>query len=148
VRFRLSLLAATVVSILAAAPMAAQQATAPARSGNVQEITREQIEQSNATNAEEVIRRYQPAWLRHRGVQSLREGARVRGGQTPGSTEVDRNSIPLRRVYINNASMGGVETLMDIAAATVHSIQYYPPAEATRRWGPGHNHGVILIITH
>lgn len=92
------------------------------------EITRADLEQSSASTAYEAVQRLRPQWLRLRGQQSL-------------SGEMDLV------VYLNNARMGGRESLQSISVGGVESIQFLDASAATLRWGTGHASGAIFIST-
>lgn len=99
----------------------------PRRSRNL--ITREEIEEAGkgALNAEDLIRRLRPNFLR------------VPGGQTPGGTAGGP------RVYVDNTPLGGTEVLRGIQVDFIGEIAYLDPSEATNRYGTGHQSGAILI---
>lgn len=91
-------------------------------------ITRAQLEENAASTAFEVIQRLRPQWLRLREEQSL-----------DGPNDLV--------VYVDNARMGGRESLRFISIGAVEYIQYYDAAAATLRWGMGHGYGAILVST-
>jgi hypothetical protein len=91
-------------------------------------ITRTQLEQSTASTAYEAIERLHPQWFQLRGQQSL-----------SGRTDLV--------VYLNNARMGGRESLRGISLAGVEYIQRFDAPAATVRWGIGHAAGAILVST-
>jgi hypothetical protein len=130
------LLCLTMFSLFLCAPADAQKAA------QIEEITLEQIESANVATAHDLVQRYRRAWLQSRGNQSMREAHT--SGAGPSDVQL---GVPQRLVYLNNARLGGVGTLRDIPAANIQSIEYYPPGPATRRWGSGHTHGVILVTT-
>ncbi len=91
-------------------------------------ITRAQLREYAASSAFEVIQRLRPQWLRLREEQSL-----------DGPNDL--------AVYVDNARMGGRESLRFITVDAVEYIQYYDAAAATLRWGMGHGYGAILVST-
>lgn len=105
-------------------------------------LAMEEIRRASATNAFDLVKSLRPNWLNTRGVDSFRESARAQGtrGQvTPG--------IDVLIIYLDNARLGGEETLRQIAVPTVTSLQYFDAKSATYKWGPGHTHGAILVST-
>lgn len=86
----------------AAGPRREPLSTLPA--GSV--ITRQEIAASGATNLYGVVQRLRPGWLSGRGVQNF-------GGSTGQVV-----------VYLNQARMGGVEALREIAPEYVVSLRY------------------------
>ncbi|MGQ0647203.1 MAG: hypothetical protein ACT4P7_06500 [Gemmatimonadaceae bacterium] len=91
-------------------------------------ITREQILEHHFTNVYEAVQALRSNWLLTKGTDSF---------STP--TEV--------LVYVDNARMGGVQTLRSIATTSVTYVRYYDGIAATARWGFDHGQGVIFIST-
>jgi hypothetical protein len=91
-------------------------------------ITRADLDRNPVTTAYEIIQRLRPQWLRLRGSQSI-----------TGDTDLV--------VYVDNARMGGTESLRGISLAGVEFLRRFDPAAATLRWGAGHASGAILIST-
>lgn len=50
-------------------------------------------------------------------------------------------------VYLDGIKIGDIEQLRTLPLAGVTAVRYYRPAEALRRWGSGHEHGAIEVIT-
>jgi hypothetical protein len=100
------------------------------RAGSSTLISQEEITATGAANAFDVVRSLRPAWLRTRGENSLRRSD-------------DEDLV----VYLNNARLGPPAVLQQVAAADVGSIRYYDPARANYRFGPGHSHGAIQVIS-
>jgi hypothetical protein len=91
-------------------------------------ITAEQISAASASDAYQIVQSMRPMWLRKRGSQNIRnEGDIV--------------------VYYDNARMGGPAALRGISPTAITSIRFFDAAEANFRWGMGHTHGVILVLT-
>jgi hypothetical protein len=86
------------------APVSGARAT---RSPDV--ISRQEIEQTTAANAYELVNRLRPQWLRNTGVGSISGGTATR--------------LQLY-VYVDNARMGTVETLRTISAGGITSIRF------------------------
>lgn len=109
-------------------------------------ITREQIEASGAANVYDLVQSLHPEWLRTRGVKSFSEGDQVEGGGFRGDMVVVKGTDS-RLVYLDEARIGGLETLRRIPATSVGSVRYLDAAAATYRWGTGHPHGVIWVTS-
>lgn len=92
------------------------------------EITREDLDASTASNALELIRSLRPEWLVIRDEWSITEP----------------NDLV---IYVNSARMGGRASLQEIPLGGVESVRYFESRDAYQRWGWGHAHGVILIST-
>lgn len=103
-------------------------ATTPGTVGDQSVLTEQQIAQSDARNAFELIEHLRPRWLNQRFNRSLRL-----------DTEI--------LVYYNGARMGGLEILRDIQIDGIRQIRYVDSAEAGRLPGASSDavDGAILI---
>lgn len=101
------------------------------RLGDPDFILREEIDESNARSAYELVRNVRPQWLQTRGISTLRQAAGQDG----------------IRVYIDNARLQDVNSMRNVTLASVRYLQFFTAPEATQRWGGGHMHGAILIST-
>ena len=93
-------------------------------------ISAEEILDVAAVDAFEAVRLLRPEWLVQRG-----QDATVR----PTDDDI--------RVYLDEAELGGVDTLSQVGVQLIRSIRFVDAAHATARWGSGHSQGVIQIIT-
>lgn len=50
-------------------------------------------------------------------------------------------------VYLDQNRLGGPETLRTITLASVTLVRHYSPADAQARFGLGHVHGAIQVVT-
>ena len=102
---------------------------APARAKrNRNLITIEEIRESNATSAYDVVSRLRAGWLRKRGTSSLnREGTIL--------------------VYRDGMRIGAPGVLRQINATDLESIAYLDGMEATQRFGIDHGNGAIIVTT-
>lgn len=50
-------------------------------------------------------------------------------------------------VYLDNIKVGAIEELRSMNLAGVVEVRYLNPAQAMRRWGSGHEHGAIEVMT-
>lgn len=97
--------------------------------GSSTTITRAQLDQLNANDLHDAVRRLRPTWLSARGPTTLMgEQAQV-------------------VVYLDGAPTGSVEALRRIEVDIVESLEYLSPSEATNRYGTNHAAGAILIRT-
>jgi hypothetical protein len=103
-------------------------AGSPPSAGSRGEITRSDLDRNSINTAYEAVQRLRPQWLRLRGQQTLSGGGDL-------------------VVYLDNARMGGRESLQSISVGGVESIQFLDPSAATLRWGTGHGSGAIFIST-
>lgn len=94
-------------------------------------LTRAQIEEVRATDAYEVVQRLRSRWLRAQGTTQLPNAA--------GDFQV--------QVYLDEVHQGGVSELRDIGYQEIQYIRYYPPQQASARWGFDHGAGAIMVST-
>jgi len=93
-------------------------------------LTRAEMSEHVLSNAYQAIELLRPEWLRQRPPDVW--------GQLSAATAV---------VYLDDQRLGPLSTLRDISVNDIESIRLVTVAEATTRWGTGHNQGVIQIIT-
>lgn len=93
-------------------------------------ITGEEILEAGLTNAYDAVRLFRPQWLVQRGQDSF--------------TESETDNI---RVYLDSMEIGGVEALRQVNGPIIEAIRYFDSSRATARWGAGHAHGAIQIVT-
>ena len=93
-------------------------------------ITSDEIAKSNAGNAYEAVERLRPAFLRTRGAQSIQN-------PTPAT--------PM--IYVDGMRYGALQSLVQIPALGIISIQYLSPLDASQRFGLGNEGGAILVST-
>lgn len=108
-------------------------------------IEHDEIRESGAANAFELVRSLRKEWLIPRGINSFTESARGRASLEEGTTIVP--GADHVQVYLNNSRLGGTQTLQEIALSLIERIEFIPGSQATFRWGTGHAHGVILLTT-
>ena len=126
---RLSRLAALAV-MLGAAAACASSTQGPRTSGrrDARVLGAQEIRTSSASNLYDVIRSQRPEWLIKRGQTSINlEGDIV--------------------VYVDNVALGGPESLKSIDVQSVQSARFLNASEAQMRYGVGHMHGAIVVIT-
>jgi hypothetical protein len=91
-------------------------------------LTRAQIDAAEESNAYELVQRLRPNWLHKRGARDLADAGDV-------------------VVYQDRTRMGGPEALRAIAAAGIEQIRFFAAQEADTRFGRGHQHGAIVVVT-
>ena len=111
---------------------AAASTTAPTRRGNANLITTEEVRESNASNALEVVQKLRPQLLLGRG-------------STNPNDKLGETTQP--KAYLDNVPIGEVANLRNVPAMQIKEIRYINGRDATTRWGTGHIGGVILVIT-
>jgi hypothetical protein len=96
--------------------------------GSMDRISFEELRDTRASTALEVVQALRPQWLRQRAPTSF---------SSP--------SEPV--VYLDNVPLGGLATLGTISAASVDHLQRISATAATQRWGTNHAGGVIFVGT-
>ncbi len=110
--------------------------------GTLPAITTEQIQASQTRTVEELVQLLRPQWLNARGndlIQFADSAASPPAFGLPNSDAV--------RVYLDGEQMGGPEQLAEIPTLEALRVEYYDMKAATVRWGAGHSHGAINVIT-
>ena len=116
------------------------------RSGLAQPITAEEITRSGVSGtAYDIVYTLRRTWLNTKGVQDFGEAARV--VTSTSGQEILVPGEPQLVVYLDNMRLGTISELHNIPATGVLGIRYYTPAEASYRWGVGHTHGAIQVLT-
>jgi hypothetical protein len=114
--------------VLLAAACASSQGSRTSGRRDARILTAEEIRASSSSNLYDVIRSYRPEWLIKRGQTSINlEGDIV--------------------VYVDNVALGGPESLKSIDAHSVQSARFMSASEAQMRYGVGHMHGAIVVVT-
>jgi hypothetical protein len=88
---------------------------------------------AQADNAYDIVERLRPTMLRSRGPTSF--GA-AQGSATPAIV-----------VFLDDARLGEIGSLRNIASVTVKEIRYHTGTEATQLWGTGFGGGAIQVIS-
>lgn len=91
-------------------------------------LTHDELNQVAFANAYQAVETLRSNWLRTRGPTSP---------NNPGQV----------MVYLNNARLGGVETLRGITPQEIVYIRYYDAVAAAGRWGRDVADGVIMVST-
>lgn len=105
---------------------ATRSSEGPRRSSNF--LVREEIADSNQTDAFSMVQMLRPRWLNTRGSVSFTQG---------GEAYV--------RVYMDGIPIGGPDALKNIVPANIASLEYLDSRSATQRYGTNHPHGAILV---
>jgi outer membrane receptor for ferrienterochelin and colicin len=115
-------------------PLSIAIACSPPRLGpgevfNSQVITEDEIVDSRAQNAYEVIHKLRANFLTNRG-----------------KTSVNNTQSPYPTVYVDDQEFGPISTLSSIPASQVAMIRLYRVSEANAKYG-NHNLGGVIAIT-
>jgi len=113
-------------SLLLAAACAAGTSGSGGLGANV--ILREQIEEHGPSDVYDLVRALRPTWLQKRGNTSF----------------YDEGGI---RVYLDGTGLGGINDLRNLHSDNVESVRFLDARQANLRFGSGHEHGVILVLT-
>lgn len=103
-------------------------ATAPRPRASGSTITNEEIQEARLPDAYAIVQRLRPNWLRRRGVDVPRAAQDV-------------------MVYFDTTPRGYAPVLRNIRASNVYEIRHLDPLAAKARYGPGHDHGVIIVLS-
>ena len=112
--------------------------------GERDRISMQEISESGASNAYQLVQSLRPNWLVTRGTQRMTEQGVLTG---TAEAPVARPGLPQIMAYLGQAQLGGAEQLQKIPAVEVESIEWLSAADATLRFGAGHTHGAILVQT-
>lgn len=116
------------------------------RSGLNQPITAEEITRAGLSGtAYDIVYSLRRSWLNTRGLNDFSE-APIPVTTSTGDVVVIPGE-PQLIVYLDNMRLGAISELHNIPAAGVLGVRYYTPAEANYRWGAGHAHGAIQVLT-
>lgn len=119
------------LTVLLAACMLAACASASARSGGDKStsLMQEELAATNSGNLYDAISKLRPEWLTSRGPTSATD-------PTPASVDV----------YMNGASLGGIDYLRQVQWTDVMEVRYWNAGQASARFGMGHPRGVIELV--
>jgi hypothetical protein len=84
-------------------------------------------------------------WLNVRGVEDMNEAPR--NVTDANGQEVIQPGEPKLIVYLDNMRMGTIGELHNLPTTGVVAIRYFDPTQANMRWGTGHTHGAIQVLT-
>jgi hypothetical protein len=106
-------------------------------------ITRMEIDERalDAKNAEDVIRRLRPHFMRRRSTGAI---------APPVKEDNSRNQAAVRtevQVYLNGTRQRGPEVLSGISRDAIIEIVYLDASDATTRFGTGNESGAIIVRT-
>lgn len=103
----------------------------PARFSGSDVIAFEEVRETSANDAYQVVQLLRPRWLRPRSAPSLTNAG---GGYA--------------RIYVDNVPLdGGTRALSTVPVGDIREIRYISPSDATTRFGTGHAGGVIMVLT-
>lgn len=123
----LLVLALTTVCSLAACATATPRGKSV--SGDGSQLSKADLENSNASSLYDAISKLRPSWLASRGPSSVTNS-------TP--TAVD--------VYMDGNFLGQADYLRDVRISDATAVRYWDAGQASVRFGMGHPRGVIEVI--
>jgi hypothetical protein len=119
---------------------------APPQSAVRRPITTEEIDHSGVnTNVYDLVNSLRRTWLNVRGTDSFSEGPQ--SIDLGSGRQVTVTGEPQLVIYLDNARLGTISQLRTLPVAGVIGVRYFDAAEATFRWGAGHTHGAIQVLT-
>lgn len=108
-------------------------------------ITADEIAHSGvSSNVYDLVYSLRRNWLNARGIETLSEAPRT---VEAGGTEVTIPGEPQLVIYLDNTRLGTVSQLRQLPVAGVVGVRYFDGAQATFKWGMGHSHGAIVVVT-
>jgi len=108
-------------------------------------ITQAEIERSGISgNVYDLVFARRRPWLSARGTDALTEGPVI---WTIDGQPVQYQGESRLIVYLDNAKLGSVDQLRELPILGVNEVRYYDGPEATYKWGAGHIHGAIQVVT-
>lgn len=120
--------------IATAAVIACSPAITPGPGGNSSVITTEQILNSSAANAYDLIHGIRPIWLRSRGQNTL---------DPSGINSANAYAA----VFVDGQRYGDITSLRSMSVYEIRAIRFLSGSDATTRFGTGYPAGVIEVIT-
>jgi len=123
-----------------------QYAGVPRDRSTRRDITQDDIAHSGVSgSAYDLVYTLRRQWLNERGVQNMSESPHY---------ETDANGQehliggePQLIIYLDDMKMGTISQLRTIPVAGIIGVRYYDPAQANFKWGAGHAHGAIQVMT-
>lgn len=139
-------MAGTLSAICATPAIGQSNERAGTRPNSRNVITTAEIEKYGSNGSvHDLVHALRKPWLNLQHM-SLRETPRltaVPGREAHVTPAEDATLI----VYLDNVKVGGIEELRSLALASVSEVRHFSAAQAMRRWGSGHEHGAIEVIT-
>jgi hypothetical protein len=123
-------LAALLVTACASGTASGGSNRAPSARRDANVITAEEIGTTAAQTLYDAVRNLRPAWM-------------MRSRPT---TLMPQNEGELI-VYVDGTRFGNIQSLRQFVPNAVQAVRYYSPSAAEARFGPGHLHGAIEVIT-
>ncbi|MHB1071864.1 MAG: hypothetical protein ACYC3Q_03470 [Gemmatimonadaceae bacterium] len=105
-------------------------------------IEQDALRLTGGATAFDAVQSLRPRWLVKVQVLSLRDAV---GDVAAAADDRDANGDVAILVYLNDAKMGGIESLRAIPLGDVQYIRFFTGPEATYKWGWGHANGVIQV---
>jgi hypothetical protein len=110
-------------------------------------ITTAEIEKYGTSGSvHDLVHALRKSWLNVKDM-SLRETARIKAVPNREAEVTPAEDGTTLTVYLDNVRVGGMEELRSLSLAGVLEVRYFTAGQAMRRWGSGHDHGAIEVIT-
>lgn len=116
--------------LLAACATGGASGSASGAKTNADLITTAEIDAGTFRDAYDIVQRLRPNWFTKARATS---GGGLSGTQVSGSSAVQSGGGSGLIVYLDNAKMGGTETLRDMSASSIGTLQYMDAATATAK---------------
>lgn len=108
-------------------------------------ITSDEIAHSGvSTSVYDLVYSLRRNWLNVRGIETLSEAPRT---VESNGQQITIAGEPQLIVYLDNTRLGTISELHSLPVAGVMEVRYFDGPQATYRWGSGHSHGAIVVVT-
>jgi hypothetical protein len=108
-------------------------------------ITADEIARSGvSTNVYDLVYSLRRNWLNLRGIETFSEAPRT---IESGGVDVTIPGEPQLVIYLDNTRLGTVSQLRTLPVAGVLAVRYFDGPQATFKFGSGHSHGAIVVVT-
>lgn len=136
----------TLLTGYAPAALAQSSQSMDTRTNSRSVITTAEIEKFDpSASVHDLVHALRRSWLNVQ-TTSLRETPTIVAQGKQEALVIPASDATLL-VYLDNVKIGGIEELRSLNLTGVLEVRYYNAGQATGRWGSGHEHGAIEVIT-
>lgn len=129
-----------------ATPAPTSRAGQGAEWGSRRPITKDEITRAAIIGtAYDLVYALRRQWLNDRGVEGVAEAPHV--VKDADGNEFLVSGEPQLVIYLDDMKLGTISRLREIAASSVVGVRYYSPSQAMLKWGTGHAHGAIQVLS-
>jgi hypothetical protein len=141
------LMAGTLSAICTTPAIGQSNARASTDKNSRSAITTAEIEKFGTSGSvHDLVHALRRSWLNVQDM-SLRETQTLTPAPRREAIVTPADDARTLTVYLDNVKIGSIEELRSLTLASVREVRYFTAAQAMRRWGSGHEHGAIEVIT-